>query len=93
LACADQGYTGERAQEIAQEQGIMAQVARLLEAEKEFVVLPTRWAVERSCGCPARFRRLSHDYGQLPEVLGGLHFLVFAVLMHAPSRSGVDFCR
>lgn len=29
----------------------------------------------------ARFRRLSRDYERLSQVLGGLHFLVFAVLM------------
>jgi transposase len=37
--------------------------------------------VERSFGWLARFRRLSPDYQRLPEVLSGLHFLVFAVLM------------
>ncbi|HEJ5651538.1 TPA: hypothetical protein SL741_000261 [Pseudomonas aeruginosa] len=29
----------------------------------------------------ARFRRLSRNYERLPEVLSGLHFLVFVVLM------------
>ena len=37
--------------------------------------------VERVIGWLARFRRLSRDYERLPEVLGGLHFLVFAMLM------------
>jgi transposase len=37
--------------------------------------------VERSFGWLARFRRLSRDYERLPEVLSGLHFLVFAMLM------------
>ncbi|RZI76748.1 MAG: IS5/IS1182 family transposase, partial [Pseudomonas sp.] len=29
----------------------------------------------------ARFRRLAKDYERLPDVLHGLHFLVFAILM------------
>ena len=37
--------------------------------------------MERSFGWLARFRRLSRDYERLPQVLSGLQFLVFAVLM------------
>jgi len=33
-----------------------------------FVVLPRRWVVERSFGWLGRWRRLSKDYEQLPEV-------------------------
>jgi hypothetical protein len=29
----------------------------------------------------ARFRRLARDYERLPDMLKGLHFLAFAVLM------------
>jgi transposase len=54
---------------------------KLPEAKKGFVLLPKRWVVERSFGWLARFRRLSRDYERLPQVLSGLHFLVFAVLM------------
>lgn len=54
---------------------------KLPEAKKGFVLLPRRWEVERSFGWLARFRRLSLDYGRLPEVLSGLHSLFFAVLM------------
>ncbi len=43
--------------------------------------MPRRWVVERSFGWLARFRRLTRDYERLPEMLGGLHFLVIAVLM------------
>ena len=45
------------------------------------MLLPRRWVVERSFGGLARFRRLARDYERLPEVLRGLHFLVFALLM------------
>ena len=40
-----------------------------------------RWVVERSFGWLARFKRLSQGFERLPEVLTGLHFLVFAMLM------------
>jgi putative transposase len=33
-----------------------------------FVVLPRRWVVERSLGWLGRWRRLSKDYEELPEV-------------------------
>ena len=81
LAWADQGYTGDAASKAAQANRIDLQIVKLPEAKKGFVLLPQRWVVERSFGWLARFRRLSRDYERLPEVLGGLHFLVFAVLM------------
>ena len=48
-----------------------------------FVLLPTRWVVERSNAWMARFRRLARDYKRLPQTLAGLHFLAFAILMLA----------
>lgn len=81
LAWADQGYTGENAQQAAQTHGIDLQIVKLAEAKKGFVLLPRRWVVERSFGWLSRFRRLTRDYERLPSVLSGLHFLVFAILM------------
>ena len=81
LAWADQGYTGEQAKSDANDQGIDLQVVKLAEAKKGFVLLPKRWVVERSFGWLARFRRLSRDFERMPEVLAGLHFVVFAMLM------------
>jgi hypothetical protein len=40
-----------------------------------------RWVVERSFGWLNCFRRLTRDYERLPEILAGLHFVVFSVLM------------
>lgn len=77
----DQGYTGAQARQAAEDNGIDLQIVKLPEAKKGFVLLPRRWVVERSFGWLARFRRLSRDYEWLPDVLSGLHFLVFAVLM------------
>jgi transposase len=81
LAWADQGYTGEQPRRDAQAHGIELQVIKLAEAKKGFVLLPKRWVVERSFAWAARFRRLAKDYERLPDVLRGLHFLVFAILM------------
>ena len=81
LAWADQGYAGEQAKSEAAENGIDLQVVKLPEAKKGFVLLPRRWVVERSFGWLARFRRLSRDFERMPEVLAGLHFVVFAMLM------------
>ena len=81
LTWADQGYTGEAASKAAQANAIDLQIVKLPEAKKGFVLLSRRWVVERSFGSLARFRRLSRGYERLPEVPGGLHFLVFAMLM------------
>ncbi|GAD23280.1 IS5 family transposase, partial [Acidovorax sp. MR-S7] len=81
LAWADQGYTGEEPNQQASEHGIDLQIVKLPEAKKGFVLLPRRWVVERSFGWLARFRRLSRDYERLPQVLAGLHFLIFVILM------------
>jgi transposase len=37
--------------------------------------------VERSFAWTARFRRLARDFERTPEVLRGLHFIAFAILM------------
>jgi transposase len=81
LAWADQGYTGEQAKSDAAQNGVELQVVKLPEAKRGFVLLPKRWVVERSFAWLARFRRLSSDFERMPEVLAGLHFVVFAMLM------------
>lgn len=61
--------------------GIEPQVIKLAEAKKGFAPLPRRRVVERSFPCAARFGRLSRDYERLPNVLKGLHLVVFAILV------------
>ena len=63
--------------------GIPLEVVKQTEASRGFVLLPRRWVVERSFGWLARFRRLARDYERLPEVLAGLHYLAFAILLLA----------
>ena len=81
VAWADQGYTGDEPRQAAKEVGIDLQIVKLPEAKKGFVLLPRRWVVERSFGWMSRFRRLSRDFERMPEVLAGLHFVVFGILM------------
>ena len=81
IAFVDQGYTGDRAAQAAAQNGIDLVVVKLPEAKKGFILLPKRWVVERSFAWTTRFRRLVRDYERTPEVLRGLHFVAFAVLM------------
>jgi transposase len=81
LAYADQGYTGEDAENAAARHGIQLKVVRHTEAKRGFVLLPRRWVVERSFAWAARFRRLARDYERLSETLAALHYLAFACLM------------
>jgi transposase len=81
VAFVDSVYTGEKAAQAAQGEGIRLEVIKLPEVKKGFVMLPRRWVVERSFGWAARFRRLVRDYERLPETLAGLHFLAFAIVM------------
>ena len=45
------------------------------------VLVPRRWVARRSFAWLARFRRLSRGFERMPQVLVGLHFVVFAMLM------------
>src|SRR6478735_9327006 len=83
LAYVDQGYTGERAEQSAGQQGIALHVVKLPEAKRGFVLLPRRWVVERSFAWAARFRRLARDYERLTATLAAYHWLAFVSLMLA----------
>ena len=81
VAFVDEGYTGEKAADAAQEHGIQLEVVKLPEAKKGFVLLPRRWVVERSFAWTARFRRLAKDYERLQTTLAGMHFAAFVCIM------------
>lgn len=83
IAYVDQGYTGKRAAQAAEEQGIHLEVVKLPSAKRGFILLPRRWVVERSFAWAARFRRLARDYERLPETLAGLHLVAFAIVFTA----------
>jgi transposase len=80
LAYVEQGYTGERASGLAAEHGIRLEVVKQEEAKRGFVLLPSRWVVERDFAWASRFRRLLKDYERLPDTVAGLHFVAFACL-------------
>ena len=81
VAFVDQGYSGAQPAADAAAHGIRLEVVKHPEAKRGFVLLPRRWVVERDFAWAARFRRLARDYERLPETLGGLHLLAFAMLM------------
>ena len=82
----DQGYTGEKAEALAR--GIRLEVVKLAEAKKSFVLLPTRWVVERSFAWVTRFRRLAKDYERLLETVAGMYFVVPVCIMLAKPPYG-----
>jgi transposase len=81
LAFVDPGYTGDDTEADAASYGIHLQVVSLPEVKRGFVLLPRRWVVERTFGWMARFRRLARDYERLSEILEGLHYVAFSILM------------
>ena len=80
LAYVDQGYTGEKAAEEAEAQGMRLEVVKHEKAKRGFVLLSRRWVVERDFAWALRFRRLAKDYERLSTTLAGLHFVAFACL-------------
>jgi transposase len=81
VACVDQGYTGAQPLQDAAAHGMHRDVVKLPKATQDFVLLPCRWVVERSCAWAARFRRLARDDERLSAILAGLHLRAFAILM------------
>jgi putative transposase len=48
--------------------GLTLIIVRRIAGTTGFVLLPRRWVVERTFGWLGRWRRLSKDYEELPEV-------------------------
>ena len=48
--------------------GLTLIIVRRIAGTTGFVVIPRRWIVARTLGWPGRWRRLSKDYEELPEV-------------------------
>jgi hypothetical protein len=55
-------------------------MAEVPEAKEGFILQPCRWVVERSFGCAGRCRRFARDEW-LPDMLAGMHFPVFAIML------------
>lgn len=87
LAYAGQGYTGDTPAQAAETHGINLQVVKLGQAKRGFVLLPRRWAVERSLSWSARYKRLARDYERLAVSLQQLHYLAFVGIMLAKAST------
>ncbi len=61
--------------------GLTLIVIRRLAGTEGFVVVPRRWVAERTLGWLGRWRRLSKDYEELPEVSGTMVKLAMIRLM------------
>jgi putative transposase len=61
--------------------GLTLIVVRRVAGTKGFVVLPRRWVVERTIGWLGRWRRLSKDYEQRPDVAEAMVTLAMIRLM------------
>ena len=79
---ADKGYDAERHRDLCRRFGAKPRIHKRGQPRGSGLG-KRRWPVERSNAWTARARRLARDYERLPEVLAGLHFLVFVVIMLA----------
>ena len=61
--------------------GLTLIVVRRIAGATGFVLLPRRWVVERTLGWLGRWRRLSKDYEELPEVAEAMVKLAMIRLM------------
>ena len=61
--------------------GLTLVIVRRAAGTTGFVVQPRRWVVERSLGWLGRWRRLSRDYEELPEVSEAMVTLAMSRLM------------
>lgn len=61
--------------------GLTLIIVRRMAGTTGFVVIPRRWIVERTLGWLGRWRRLSKDYEELPEVSEAMVTLAMIRLM------------
>jgi putative transposase len=61
--------------------GLTLIIVRRMAGTTGFVVIPRRWIVERTLGWLSRWRRLSKDYEELPEVSEAMVTLAMIRLM------------
>lgn len=75
LAWVDQGYTGERAADVAARHGVALEVVKPQRPKRYFVRLPRRWVIERSFAWATRFRLLE-EYERYAETLASISVLI-----------------
>ena len=77
----DGGYNSDSLLSWCRQQfGVAAEIVKRSD-QPGFTVLPKRWVVERSLGWLNRFRRLSKDYEQVPQVSESFVYVSMIQLM------------
>lgn len=76
----DGAYDGDPLQQWCKQWlDVAVQVVKRADAASGFVVLPTRWVVERTFAWLGKYQRLSKDYEALPQTS---EQLVYACMVH-----------
>jgi transposase len=83
IAHANEAHRGDAAAQQAEEEGFKRSVVKQQDAKRGFVLLPRRWAVERSFGRLGRIRRLARDSERLNVTLDGWHWVACMALLLA----------
>ena len=81
VVCADSSYKRLTVLIVCFLLGLTLIVVRRIAGATGFIVLPRRWIVERTLGWLGRWRRLSKDYEELPEVSEAMVTLAMIRLM------------
>ena len=78
----DGGYDSDSLLEWCQKLfGVATEIVKRSDDQTGFQVLPKRWVVERTFGWWNRWRRLSKDYEQVPQVGESFIYLTMVHLM------------
>jgi putative transposase len=85
---ADQGYRGQRPQQMSQYYGVEFELTTKL--AQGFQVEPKRWIIERTFAWLDNTRRLCRDYERLPENHEGF---VYVAMIRLMLRSLTQNCR
>ena len=83
LIWADGNYSGQLIDWVKETCGWVLEIVKRSDDQTGFVVLPRRWVVERTFGWLGRYRRLSKDYEQLPQISEAT---VYAAMTHLMVR-------
>jgi len=83
LIWADGNYSGQLIDWVKDTCGWTLEIVKRSDDQTGFVVLPRRWVIERTFGWLGRYRRLSKDYEQLPQISQAT---VYAAMTHLMVR-------
>ena len=78
--CADAAYRGELGDGLYLTHQCRLEIAPTL-GQREFVVVPLRWIIERTFSWLGRYRRLTWDYERYPQTAETLVYIASIYLM------------